>query len=300
MAASSPSKTRAVPSKRRVSIPATLTTAPWGASEPVSTAMPPWTWMGSDSGWTTEPSGAGGSRAARFSARVRPVTVRQSPWSSPASSSSRITTGHPPDAVDVGHVVAAMGLGVGQVGHPGGHLVEVVELELHPRLVGDGQQVEDGVGGAAQRHGDGDGVLERLLGHDLAGTDAWTGAARPPPAPEAKASSSRRRSTAGGDELPGQGHAQRLGDRGHGVGGEHPGARPLGGAGVVLDEAQLLVGEGVHRVGPDRLEHRGDVEGPVADPARAESTRRRRRRSGGSAAPPPSASRGVTCRSPPG
>ncbi len=57
---------------------------------------PPSAWMGSASGWTTSPSGAGGSSAARFSATVRPVTVRQSPCSSPASSSSRITTGTPP------------------------------------------------------------------------------------------------------------------------------------------------------------------------------------------------------------
>ena len=49
--------------------------------------------------------------------------------------------------------------------------VEVVELELDPGLVGDGQQVEHGVGRAAERHDDGDGVLEGLLGHDLAGPD---------------------------------------------------------------------------------------------------------------------------------
>ena len=96
MARSSPSNTRAVPSKVSWSMPATLTTAPLGASEPVSTAIPPWAWMGSSIRWTTSPSGAGGSRAARFSATVRPVTVRQSPCSSPASSSSRITTGTPP------------------------------------------------------------------------------------------------------------------------------------------------------------------------------------------------------------
>ena len=65
-----------------------------------------------------------------------------------------------------------------------------------------------------------------------------------------------------------QRHAEGLGHRGHGVGGEHPGARSLGRAGVVLDEAELLVGEGVDGVGPHRLEHRGDVEGPVPDPSR--------------------------------
>ncbi len=77
-------------------MPATLTTAPLGASEPVSTAMPPMAWMGRSSGWITSPSGAGGSMSARFSAMVRPVTVRQSPCSRPASSRWRITTGTPP------------------------------------------------------------------------------------------------------------------------------------------------------------------------------------------------------------
>ena len=51
------------------------------------------------------------------------------------------------------------------------HAVEVVESELHARLVGDGEQVQHGVGRAAERHDDGDGVLERLLGHDVAGPD---------------------------------------------------------------------------------------------------------------------------------
>ncbi len=44
----------------------------------------------------TDPSGAGGSMAARFSATVFPVTVRQSPCSRPASSRCFITTGTPP------------------------------------------------------------------------------------------------------------------------------------------------------------------------------------------------------------
>src|SRR3546814_6970068 len=77
-------------------MPATLTTAPLGAREPVSTAMQPISWIGSESGWTTSPSGAGGSRSAWFSATVLPVTVRQSPGSRPASRGWRITNGTPP------------------------------------------------------------------------------------------------------------------------------------------------------------------------------------------------------------
>ena len=56
-----------------------------------------------------------GRCASRFSATVDPVTVRQSPSSSPASRSSRITTGTPTDPVEVDHVVAAVRLHVGDV-----------------------------------------------------------------------------------------------------------------------------------------------------------------------------------------
>ena len=40
--------------------------------------------------------------------------------------------------------------------------------ELDAGLVGDGQQVQHGVRRAAERRREGDGVLERLLGHDHA------------------------------------------------------------------------------------------------------------------------------------
>ena len=96
MAARSRSKTRAVPSKTSESKPADLTTAPSGASDPRRIVMPPVGWIGSDIARSTLPSGSGGAMPARFSATVRPVTVRQSPWSNPASSSARITTGTPP------------------------------------------------------------------------------------------------------------------------------------------------------------------------------------------------------------
>ena len=118
IAPSSPSNTRAVPSNRSNVMPATFTTAPLGASEPPSTAMPPTSWIGSVSGWTTEPSGAGGSTAARFSATVFPVTVRQSPWSRPASSRWRITTGTPPMRSTSAMWYWPAGLGVGDVRHP--------------------------------------------------------------------------------------------------------------------------------------------------------------------------------------
>ncbi len=76
------------------------------------------------------------------------------------------------DAVDVAHVELAARLGVGDVRHAGGDLVEVVELELDAGLVGDRQEVQHGVGRAAERVGERHRVLERALGEDVARAQA--------------------------------------------------------------------------------------------------------------------------------
>ena len=228
-APSSPSKTRAGPSKWSKSMPATLTTAPFGASEPVQDgdAARCRGWV-ADSGCTTSPSGAGGSMSARFSATVLPVTVRQSPWSRPSSSRCCHDDRHATDAVDVDHVVLAVRLGVGDVGDPGRDLVEVVEVELDLGLVGDGEQVQHGVGRAAEGHDDGDGVLERLLGHDLAGPDVLLAAGRITASPDvvgevvAPAVDGRRLRPSPGSDMP-----RASATDGHGVGGEHAGAAAL-------------------------------------------------------------------------
>ena len=79
-----------------MSKPALFTTAPSGASEPCRIVIPPVGWIGLYSARTMMPSTSGGAMSARFSAIVLPVTVRQSPCSSPASSRAFITTGTPP------------------------------------------------------------------------------------------------------------------------------------------------------------------------------------------------------------
>jgi hypothetical protein len=108
---------------------------------------------------------------------------------------------HAADAVEVAHVELAAGLHVGDVRHLGGDPVEVLELELDAGLVGDGEQVQHRVGGAAERGRDGDRVLERLLGHDVAGVIPRR--SRPTTAsPARRASSSRRRSTRAATRCP--------------------------------------------------------------------------------------------------
>jgi hypothetical protein len=53
---------------------------------------------------------------------------------------------HATDTVEVGHVELAARCHVGDVGHARRDLVEIVEIEVDAGLVGDGQQMEDGVG----------------------------------------------------------------------------------------------------------------------------------------------------------
>ena len=75
-------------------------------------------------------------------------------------------------AVDVVHDVLAERLQVADVRHLRADAVEVVEGELDLGLARDREQVQHDVRGAAERHADRDGVLERLLGEDLARGDA--------------------------------------------------------------------------------------------------------------------------------
>ena len=79
---------------------------------------------------------------------------------------------HAADTVEVGHVVLAVRLHVGDVRNARADAIEVVELELDTRLVRDREQVQHRVRGAAERHRDRDRVLERLFRHDLPRPDA--------------------------------------------------------------------------------------------------------------------------------
>ena len=159
----SPSKTRAVPSKRVVSMPATLTTPPLGASEPAQHGDAA---AGVDRRRERVDDLAvgrgrieGGEVLRHGAPRHRDAVAVEEPGLEQLAHHHG-DAAHP---VDVHHVVLAVGLRVGDVRHPRRHPVEVVELELDACLVGDGEEMEHGVGRAAERHHHGDGVLERRL-----------------------------------------------------------------------------------------------------------------------------------------
>jgi hypothetical protein len=91
------------------SMPATFTTAPSGASDPAGSAMPPSAWIGSDSGWTTSPSGAGGSIGEVLGHGLagdgEAVAVEQAGVEQLLHDDR-----HAADAVEVGHVYLPWGL----------------------------------------------------------------------------------------------------------------------------------------------------------------------------------------------
>ena len=75
--------------------------------------------------------------------------------------------------IEVDHVVLAVRPGIADVRHTPADPVEVLELELNPRLKSDGQQMQHRIGGAADRHRNRHRVLDRFLRDDLARANAF-------------------------------------------------------------------------------------------------------------------------------
>ena len=75
---------------------------------------------------------------------------------------------HAADVVEIFHHIAPAGLEVGQQRRTVGDSLEVVDGERHVRGLGHGNEVQHGVGGAAQGNRHGDRVLKALAGEDVA------------------------------------------------------------------------------------------------------------------------------------
>ena len=236
--------------------------------------------MGSERRCTTAPSGAGGSISARFSATVLPGHGEAVAVEEPCVEQLLHDHRHAAHPVEVDHVVVAVGFGVGDVRNPGRHLVEVVEDQVDAGLGGDGQEVQHGVGGTAEGHDDGDGVLEGLLRQDLTRPDVEAQQLHDRGARGAgvvvATTVDRRRG-----RRSGQRHSEGLAHRRHGVGREHAGAAADGRTGVALDGVELSLGDVAGGLGarPPRTPTR--CRGPDRCGSPAGSIRRRRRPTGG-------------------
>ena len=219
--------------------------------------------------------------SARFSASVRPVTVRQSPCSNPASSSARSTAGVPPTRCRSYMTYRPPGFRSARCGTFAAEPVEVGQRPLDPGLAGDGHQVQHGVGRAAQGQHERVGVLQRLAGDDVAraGCSFSMQPHQRLAGQERLALLGRRHGRVAG--VVGQRQAHRLDGAGHGVGGVHAAARAAPGAALALDLVELLRVDAC-RPGTARPPRRWRRCPRPRRPARrrAGCCRRRRRRSG--------------------
>ena len=168
------------------------------------------------------------------------------------------------DGVDAASLVQVLhigGTGGGQMAEVGGFLADGVgnvHVQVNAALMGNGGQVKHRVGGAAQGHIHGQGVLKGLFGHDVPGTDVLP-----------KQFHNLHTGVLGQDDAGGvdggnravarQAHAQHLGQAVHRVGGVHTGAAAAGGAGLLLILQQLLFVNLAALVSAHGLEHGGQA-----------------------------------------
>ena len=153
-------------------------------------------------------------------------------------------------------------------------LVEQVQGQVDPGLIGDGRHVEHGVGGAAQGHVHRHGVLEGRERGDLPGQDLLGDQLHDLHAGflgQANAGRVHRRDGA----VAGQGQPQGLAQAVHGIGGEHAGAGAAAGAGALRELFELVFADlaALHR--PHPLKDRDQVHRLALKAARPAWARRK-------------------------
>ena len=194
-----------------------------------------------------------------FSPSVLPVTVGTSRSSRFFLASSACTAAMPPAAYRSGMWVGPAGARWQRFGVRGADLVEELQVHRHTGLVGNGQQVEDGVGGAAQRHIAGQCVADGALVDDLAGGDALFDHLH-----DGHAGVLGQLQALGVDgrdgAVAGQGNADGLAQAVHAVGGVHTRAGTAAGTAVAGAVFQLFVVDEACFIGTHRLEHLGEAD----------------------------------------
>ena len=139
------------------------------------------------------------------------------------------------------HQIFAGRLDVGDTGRPAGDAVEILQFQVNAEASGDGEEVDDGVGGAANCHVDGDGVFNRLAGHDVGRFNALEGhldGALAAHFGEGQTAGVRRRN----GRAARQGHAQSFGDGCHGAGCSHNRAVACRAREAAFNFAEFFVG----------------------------------------------------------
>ena len=171
---------------------------------------------------------------------------------------------HMPDlyaagGIQVRHVGGACRSQMAEVRGAGTDLIEELQVHRHACLIGNGQQVEDGVGGAAQSHIAGQCIADGALVDDLAGRDALfdhlhNGHAGVLGQLQALGVDGRDGAVAG------QRNADGLAQTVHAVGSVHTRAGAAAGAAVAGAVFQLFVVDEACFIGTHRLEHLGEAD----------------------------------------
>ncbi len=148
--------------------------------------------------------------------------------------------GHAAGTMQVLQPQVAAGLAVDQQRYPPRGRLEGGQGKRNAGTAGNCEQMDDGVGGAADRQQGGDGIGERCRRKQVSGAhrglrQGGGAAARGRGVPQARPGTGRRGGTAR------QHHAQRFGQAGHGGSGPHHHARATGGAQFLLHVAERRV-----------------------------------------------------------
>ncbi len=127
-------------------------------------------------------------------------------------------------------------------------------LKVDAALMRNGRQMQHGIGRAAERHIDGQGIHEGFLRHDVAGTDVL-----PDTFHDLHAGMLCQLQTGriygGNGTVAFQPHAQHLCETVHGVGGIHTRAGTAGRADILLEIPYIIRRHGAGRIGADSLKH---------------------------------------------
>ena len=141
------------------------------------------------------------------------------------------------------------------------------KLQVHAGLVGNGHEVQDGVGGAASGSDGGNGVFNGLAGDDVARAHVAIQQVHYQAA--SLKGGIRFAAIHGGHDVgAGWADAQEVERGGHGVGGELAAASASAGAGSVLDFHQFVGAELAGGVGADAFEYFLDGDVLAAELAR--------------------------------
>ena len=175
------------------------------------------------------------------------------------------------DVMHVLHDVLAAWFQVRDVGDAIAHLLKVIDGERYVHGAGDGDEVQHGVGGAAEGHDHDHGVLESLTRHDVAGLEVlFHQRADGLPCLQAFGDLGAVGSGTGGAVW--QRHAHGFDGGSHGVGRVHAAAGASAGAGVAHDVLSFIVGDGAGNVLAVALEGGDDVQSLAAAMARSDGT----------------------------